>query len=408
MKARVSRLAALLLLPAAAAAWAWWPRARTAPAPATDARALAPTAPPRDGRLLPLPEAERVSREAGVPILLLVTPPCRTCPPGELLRAQLCQPDVGASLAQRCVPALLEIDQGAPSEAAAAFLRRHPELVLPAVLVLTAEGDVLHRQVGSLYPPYDLEGAVLPGNWGPLLAPAALADLVEQALARARREDQILADPAQPPPQSLLVEQARILWRRDRLPEAGALAARAAALPSQGEAGRALVHLLRRLGDDARARELAQRLLGSPCEAATRRRLTLALHQLGPAGGGRAVASLLSLEALQAEAGQAGDTAFEALVRAERCSAAIVRGDRRSADEQVTWIVANLAALEGEDCEGAAALARFIRFAKDLGRPGDAALLAEHLIRAYPDRPESQDYKHGGLDALRRERPSVG
>ncbi len=365
--------------------------------PAAGGAALAPAA-----ALRSWPEARQASRDSGLPVLLLATAPCSICPPGTHWRNELSRPEILRALSGACLPALLEISHASPSVEAAAFMEGHPDLPLPCLLVLSPQGDVLHRQIGSLYPPYDLKGQPLPGAWGQVLRAEELLALVDRSVGRQEREDRLLAARATDADGALAVEQARVLFHRDRRALALERALEAAGRPLQAADGLALARLLRRLSHPEAALAVLEGVWGGPAQPAERRRVALALLELTDLGDRARRARLPTLEALRQEATAAQDVAFEACVRADEAQVSITRGNRAEADAHVDWLRQRSDDLEEPACEAAGALRRFVDLAKGLGRAGDAAVFVEALLRRFPEREEGIEFRHGLLDELRQ------
>jgi Tfp pilus assembly protein PilF len=350
-----------------------------------------------------LTEALVLSRRSGLPILLLVAPPQSRCPPAEMLACTMFAPAGLERVATCAIPTRLEVDVNDPTSEARVFVKRHAEFVLPCLFVLSADEEVLLKQESRLYPPYDVDGAPLEGDWGPLLTVGDLCDLVDRALGRQQRDDRLLAVASDDP--KVLVEQARILYRRDRADAARSAARRAAAGPLDASAGTALTRLLTRLGEHELAAHVLKLLWASSGDAGRRGRWVLALHRLGEAAGPRGdAASLPDLATLRREAADAHDYVLEGLVRAEQGRRDFARGMRLVAEQQVDWFAEHPAAFAGPDCETAELLSRVAGLAKAVGRTQLAVRWTEELMRRFPDRSDVQELKHGNYDRLRTSR----
>jgi hypothetical protein len=383
----------------AAAAWAVFRRGREpdAAAPPVLVAVVAP-------RVHTLAEARDVSRRSGLPILLLLAPPRSHCPPARMLANTLFDEPGLARLSACAVPARLIVDTAALSPEAQAFVGRHAETVLPCLYVLGPDDDVLLRQVSRLYPPYDVEGCPLEGDWGPLLTLDDVCDLVDQAVGRERREDRLLAVPSERA--DVLAEQARILFRRERLDQARATARRAAAAPFDAASAPALARLLTRLGEPALAAHVLKSLWAAPGAAAQRRRFALALRRLEEPGarGARDPNEPPDLDTLQQDAAADRDLVLEALVRVEQGRRDLARASRFTAEGHVDWIAAHPAVLAGSGCETAELLSRVAGLARALGKTELAVRWSADLMRRFPDRSDVQELKHGNFDRLRSSR----
>jgi hypothetical protein len=351
-----------------------------------------------------LAEARALSRTSGLPILLLVTPPQATCPPAEMLATTVFAREGLARIAQCAVPARMVLDVRSPSPEAKEFASRHAEFVLPCVFVLSADDEVLHRQEGRLYPPYDVKGCPLEGDWGPLLTVEDLCDLVDRAVGRQQRDDRFLA--LQSDEAAVLVRQAGILLRRERSEEARTVARRAAAAPLDVTSGPALARLLTHLGEDELAAHVLRFLWSAPGDPGNRRRWALALRRIEEPKrrGASGPVQPPDLVTLQREAAADQDLALEGMVRVEQARRDLDRGVRWSAEEHMAWFVAHPEALAGTDSETAETLGRLAGLAQALERTDLALRWAEELMRRFPDRSDVQAWKHGLFDQLRHSR----
>ncbi len=389
-----------------------------APDPAARADALAPS--PLDqsrGGELPwltsFEAAAALARGTGRVILAYLGTDPRHCPPCALMDRQLFQGPEARRLLEHAVPYKVRLDTPDLPAEDRERVGAWGVKVLPALLILTPERGVLHRQHAGLYPGYSMEAEPI-DRLAHELSLFELVGLLEAARERAQREQERLAALERTSDRASLLERGRLLASQERWPEAidaleasllrdpdpGVEEELASLYHRSGAWGRAVV-LLRGLvarepgTADAARRELRlvcieRQHLGSDLDSAERRaelrgraRRLLEYYEAQGLRDDAAKARLVLAEVLLDEGRQ--EEAAPELERLERY-ASEQPGGRISASW--LWRLAQLERQRGE-----------LQTAHDLAR---------RIYVEYPTSTEAQMLKHGVLDQLRREAEDRG
>ncbi len=377
-------------------------------APPAPAQAPAP-APPIDGWIESMGEALPLAARLERPLLVYVSTDPAGCPAATHMDAGLCTTAGAVALSAEVVPVRLRVDDKLDDVSHRA-LRGLGLLLLPAVAVLSPEGDVIHRQYAGLYPVFVEKGDLLEGDWAPPLTAKGMLAIVRSAVERHAAVVRLAESRPAGKDAAQQLERAAALVELGRTAKSIALLESVCADKAQVEAGALLAWLLVKASRQADAAARYEALLADHpkhADAGTwgyeAAHLRLAALPPGP-GEQRAAADLViaKLETLYKTARSESVRLRSALSLAERFA---LEGDEKRLQARLAWLAEQAGTAERAPAVWTARM--LFRLASLEMRPGAPALLERSerhyrmLLTGHPDSFEAQQVKHGVIGMLR-------
>jgi hypothetical protein len=345
--------------------------------------------------------AQAESRASGQPVLLMISPQHHLCPPARSLTELLFEGEGLARISQGAIPASLEVDLEKPTREASALLARLVRYTLPCLLVVSPDGDILHRQFAGLYPVYEVDlSPRTPIGLEPLFDVERVVELVDVAVGRGEREARRLEALRADADAVGWVEAAELLEARGRVEDAAREAARAAATPLAASAALRAAQLLDRVGQQSMAQSVLVTALGRSPALPERDRMALWLDRVdGLPARPSATSPVPTLADVLASAQERQDASLVLALRVRKAVGAHVRGDRQGLPDELAWARANLASLPTDARDGVPVLEEMLLLADAAQQPLVRVELLQVLMERYPEHPAAQAPKHCTLGA---------
>jgi len=321
------------------------------------------------------------------------------CPACASLERRVFDRSESAAIGEACVPVMVSHEQFATAEEHA-FARRYRVRVVPTLLILTPEGDVLHRQVGGLFPLSAL-GQEAHATTPELLGIGDLLSLLTEARRRDGADRARMAELTTRSDAASRIELSHIHRSRARWIEEISLLERAAAETPGVDVEEALIDALvesdRKREATARLHALLERD-GAHAHAPLWRLRVLLLRE-GRSDETPTPDELKeqdsSLTAVVRRAARRGNTHLEATARLERAELFRRAGKMDWMREDLLWFdrgMSKRSPLRGLPAE---LLLRLILLQRTARATAAAKVSEEWLRRQYPNSVQYQYATHG-------------
>jgi Tfp pilus assembly protein PilF len=297
-----------------------------------------------------------------------------------------------------------------------AFRQRALIRVDPVLLLMTPEGDILHRQYTRLYPAYDAQGGAFPDWPETLLTAEDLLALVRRVAAERTQREEEVRRLQETEGAAAAIALASIYRSRGRPERArDALRALLDSEPSV-EAREALADLLDAMGSPDEARAEYEALLRSDAGHERADQWRYDVERLRLTTGWAAAPATASdaddpVAVLRRLAETVSDEELAARIQLTLVKAARIRGKEDDFRAGLAWLAERVGTEENVDVPKWTAPTLYLLLEVELmaGRAWRRRAEASgwQLVRTWPESTEAQLAKHGMLGAAFRTGPGV-
>jgi hypothetical protein len=347
-------------------------------------------------------DALAAARAEGKLILVYVHQSPRVCPACALIESEVFSRPEARVLARRYVPYRIDLDDPDLDAWERRLLVWQRVRWAPRLLALTAHGEVVIDDFGSMLPPMTVDGRPMAGTEDQIPALDRILAVLERAGAadpvQQERLEQLRSRLEQGE-DGAAVALGTLLEQRMRIDEARTVYETELARGDRADVALRLVDLLERDGHAAEAltalNELVRRHPEHP-QALTWRVRAFLMQPVAIAGEARP-ARMARLRALVREAAETGDDIAEARARIALGAEEAADGQREAALRHLRWFH------DGARANGWSArmLLDLALLASAVDRPDVGVEYLEAVLRKYPEAPEADIVKHGMLGVMR-------